>query len=469
MGLTWMSLHYARNHQRLSPWGEYQKIRRDFHEPLAGQPRVEKRIDNTSLYSPVAYLPALLGAWVARGFNCSASGFIYCSRIGSMLSYTLLGWLTIRLLPVLRWTAFLALAAPMAVYQGTVVTADTTAISTTLLAVALVLNIAMCETRWPLARVAALAIVLGAMTLCKSAYAPVVILVLGIPVSRWPGHRWLYPLAIIVGCACVAGAWIWLARPLGTNLTEIPDPARQSQWVQQHPLLLAQAILRTTWREKFFYVQSYVGYFGWLDFFLPTAAIFFWLALFLSTAITTADTLLVSWRMRLAAAAGLLGSLAMIFVSQYILWTGYQNKWVDGVQGRYLIPLGLLLPVILHANLRPRWPDRTLVAIAADIWDAPLLRSTSTFSVGRAQEEAPAIVVIAGASSQVERKLVLTRADGFHPPALPIHAQSVAGGTCVPFGRFSGTGSSLAAGRLCVRSTPSSITWRILISALFWI
>jgi uncharacterized membrane protein len=47
------------------------------------------------------------------------------------------------------------------------------------------------------------------------------------------------------------------------------------------------------------------------------------------------------------------------------VWSGYRAPLVGGVQGRYLIPLALLIPIIAHAHLRPRWGERTVVVIIA--------------------------------------------------------------------------------------------------------
>jgi uncharacterized membrane protein len=363
--LQWMGAHYARDHARPSPWVAFEKIRHDFHQPLSREPRVQVPIENTSLYSPLAYLPALCGAWVARAFNCSASGFLYCGRFTCMTFYATLGWLTVRFMPVLKWSACIALTAPMSMFQGTVLTADTTAISFTLLATALVLNISMKESRWPIARVVALAAVMVAVALCKTAYAPVALLTLGIPPRKWPGRWWLYPLTIIGACACADGAWIWLVRPLSTSLTSVPSPRLQVRWIEAHPLSLLSVILRTVWHEKVFYLRSALGYFGWLDVFLPMPAIYFFALLYLSSAMTTSDATLLDLPMRLAAAAALMASLGIIFVSEYIVWSGYRAPLVGGVQGRYLIPLALLIPIIAHAHLRPRWGERTVVVIIA--------------------------------------------------------------------------------------------------------
>lgn len=55
----------------------------------------------------------------------------------------------------------------------------------------------------------------------------------------------------------------------------------------------------------------------------------------------------------------LLAAILLIFLLEYLSWTALGAGFVDGVQGRYFLPIALFLPCLLPAL--PAWACRTLL------------------------------------------------------------------------------------------------------------
>ena len=138
--------------------------------------------------------------------------------------------------------------------------------------------------------------------------------------------------------------------------------AAQTHALLLHPRLLATLVWTTVqgqWLRHGDIFQGFVGVLGWLDTPLPASY-------YLLTAVMLMLALMVSTRdhqpletnlRRLAAAALFLGAVCAVFLLEYLSWSPVGGRVVEGVQGRYFLPivpfLGFVLP---RARFRtPTW------------------------------------------------------------------------------------------------------------------
>ena len=97
------------------------------------------------------------------------------------------------------------------------------------------------------------------------------------------------------------------------------------------------------------YAAQFVGNFGWLDTPLPRAATVLWALLLLAAACTGGNPALAlaAWQRWLAAAVTG-GVLLFISLSQYVTWTPLGANFVDGLQGRYFLPLAPVAAILFY-------------------------------------------------------------------------------------------------------------------------
>jgi uncharacterized membrane protein len=97
------------------------------------------------------------------------------------------------------------------------------------------------------------------------------------------------------------------------------------------------------------YGASFVGIFGWLDTPLPRPAMVLWGLLLLAAALTGGDPALAlaAWQRRLAVAITV-AVLLLLSLSQYVTWTPLGAGFVDGLQGRYFLPVAPVAAILFY-------------------------------------------------------------------------------------------------------------------------
>jgi uncharacterized membrane protein len=156
------------------------------------------------------------------------------------------------------------------------------------------------------------------------------------------------------------------------------DPAAQWQTLLRHPIDTLSLPFTTFYGDWKLLLAAAVGALGPLDFALP-----FWLyrVWYVALAVTGAGMLLGLLRPGQqpprwaggAAALAVLAALYAVFLLQYFAWTAVGADHVEGVQGRYMLPL---LPILVCALPGPGgWSGRLFAAptVAASLLTATAL------------------------------------------------------------------------------------------------
>lgn len=200
------------------------------------------------------------------------------------------------------------------------------------------------------------------VTLCKFAYLPLILLVLLIPPSRFGGkeRRFKFVAALIAVNLFVSLAW--LSQTAGTPLVLRPDRpdvnvSRQLAYVEQHPMAFLPAIARGLASDGPFLLHSFVGYLGWLDNPVsPVVAWLYWLALIFACWPTDGDPPAPARRHLVLMAASICACTLIFATFDYLGWTPVGSSRVIGVQGRYFIPLGAAMLILIWGVMR-RFPS----------------------------------------------------------------------------------------------------------------
>ncbi len=308
-------------------------------------------------YTPVPYIPQIAAALITRLIPTRPVITFYLGRLFNAIAYVLLIALAIRIAPALRWLFAAAALLPMALYLAASWSPDAMTIATSFLFAAALLRGARTSRD-----VALLAICGAVVGLCKPAYFLIALLALVTPIVRGYGRA----IIIVATAAGVAIAMWSAARTFAPARPDAHiDPAAQVQCIRHQPTRFIEA-LRSEMR--FDYVRQAVGRLGLLDVSLPDAVVWAELLLLLLCAWTAGN---VSVPVRLAALIVSLSTIAGVALSLYIGWTPPCARSIDGLQGRYLLPIVPVLFAIVGMPLvRREQVTRialTLVAIAANV------------------------------------------------------------------------------------------------------
>jgi uncharacterized membrane protein len=364
------------------------QIRAGLSVPLDPGVRTFLAFPNAAIYTFVPYIPQTLVILAGRGLGAPPLATFYAARLATLLAATFLTAYAIRRAPALRWLLVLIALTPMALHQRASVSADALTIAAAFVLGALAARLAFRE-GGPADAVAGrrdflllTAAALG-LCLCKPAY---VLLGAGalclVPASRVPGGRRSQALAGL------ALGLVFVAALAGSRFSEsafrpgvgVDSPAQIHDAVRE-PLRFLGVVVHDYWIHADRYLVQLVGQLGWLDVKLPVAFLavylFFLLAFGLLDGLDgeAGRTSIAPWQRGVLAVA-VLGTLLLVSASQYAVWTPYRSTGVEGLQGRYFLPVAPIAVWLFHlrpgrlsawAGTRLGWAAAGLTALSAAV------------------------------------------------------------------------------------------------------
>lgn len=276
-----------------------------------------------AFYTPVPYTPQITACFLGNTLGVRPLYTFYLGRLFNAAAFLLLALYAMRRL---RVSAAVALV-PMALYLAASFSPDAMTLGVAMVVTALVL---VPDRLWKLI---AAALVLA---LCKPVYF---LLPLAALVTMRQRARFAMVLPIILGVALsasVASRNVWSMRG------DAPTDARaQMENVINAPMRFAGIAARDLLANGDAYAHQMIGVLGWVDVPLPMSV-----ALLMLVALFFVSTPPIDVRTRVVCLAIVIVTIGGISLSQYLAWTPPGAMSVDGIQGRYFLPL---LPMLLAA------------------------------------------------------------------------------------------------------------------------
>jgi uncharacterized membrane protein len=340
--------------RRIAP----EKILRALQVPLDEERRRFTDYRTSAQFTLVSYLPQAAGIAVARWLGTPALGLLYAARLANLFAATALIALGLRRLPSFPWLMTMLALTPMAIFLRGSASADTLTMAAAFLLTGTVARLAWAEeARGGWGDVATLTACSAALCLSKPVYVTLAFLVLLIPAARLPGGRRgpaLLLFAAVTAAAFGMGMATAGAVDVPVRLDAPVDRDHQIESALAEPLRVARIITEDYLRMGWRYVAQIVGQLGWLDANLPKPLLWGYAFLLgLLVLFDTRRTVAVSPGQRLLLALVALATLALVSASQYAAWTPYGADYVEGIQGRYFIPLAPAAAWIFHTRRQP--------------------------------------------------------------------------------------------------------------------
>lgn len=326
-----------------------------FSVPLDRSMRRFVGFENTTVQTPISYLPQSLGLSLGKAFDLGPLTLLYLGRGANLITSLLITLLAIRAAPVFKWVFALLALMPMAVFQMASVSADAFTNAVSLLFTAMILRLALTESAVDARALAALLVTSVFLSLAKLAYAVLILLFLAVPVSRLGGRRrYLAVFAALVSLNVAAlGGWVFVMKDVYVPITWMGhvDPAEQLRWIAANPMHFAGMLLdRFSGANAGALWDLMVGrILGWLDTPIPLISIKSYQFVLIATALfDSRSEIRVGARTKIVALAVLIVGLATIGTMVFLQGHPVGANYVADIHGRYLIPLSPLLLLLLY-------------------------------------------------------------------------------------------------------------------------
>lgn len=318
---------------------------------------------NTAIYPPILYLPAAFAIGAARAVGTTQLVGFYAGRIANVLAAVIVLYLLLgragRLAPFVLCCA----AVPVALFGTASLSADA-------LLMPLTIGFACLLARLPVQsrerQPWALAVATVLLTVGKIAYVP--LSAAPVIAAAWLDQGWSARVRFLaVTCAIAVAGWAAWAWAVHADVFSIRpgvavDPAGQLKWIAAHPRWFLHMAAHQIVADRRTLTLGVFGWrMGWGNIGLPG-----WTSIVTALALAVAGCGVPAegarpWPLFAVFAAMTVVCAAVIGTLLYLQYNAVGASSIEGVQGRYLLPL-----VIFLAPWVPR-PRRTLPLASGEV------------------------------------------------------------------------------------------------------
>jgi len=315
-----------------------------------------ENFQNTAQYGPLLYLPQAIAIDAGRLTGLSVARTLVLARLSNGLTACLVGFLALLLCEHAIALTFFTLLLPMTLSEFGSASQDALIISLSLLVVAIGSRVLVQKRPASTVEFATFACVLAATTMARPSQIALAALTPLFVSRRDPG--WLHKSIIAVATAAIIAGWSKVLPQL------LPEPPPGASYVDQFrhivvdPVWFPSVIWQSLSDQAGWLLETVVGRLGWLDTVMPAwyyaaATVVFFCALLAPSNVR------LGLGSAFVAGSTLLATFVAICGALYLSWTPVDKPTIDGLQGRYILPvlplLGWLVPNRLAALLRPAW------------------------------------------------------------------------------------------------------------------
>ena len=323
---------------------------------------VEINVQNQPI---IAYLAPAFGAKLAMNLSAYYGGevssvvLLQFARFFSLLIYSIICYFAIKITPKFKNSFFAILLLPMSLFLRSTVSYDGFILAITALTLSNILRLIEIKNVKFRKRDFIFFVVTGFLLLnVKTIYSIVLAGLLAVPDDKFDGkkRKWKNFIAMIfiVLTVSVARKFLYSRFPSASN----PLFEKQIQFIINHPINYLKIVVYNFMSELRIMSIWMIGTYGCLDTVIPLI-IHFLIKLYLFFVIMIDafhEKISISVKMKIMYFVLILFAVFSIYSYMYIYWTPLVTNEVGGsnirgVQGRYYIPLLLLLPIIFNNNI----------------------------------------------------------------------------------------------------------------------
>lgn len=334
------------------------------------------RVKSTGGFHPfIAYIPQTLGVLLARLLGMNVLNTLYFARMMNVLLYGVLGYWTIKRIPIGKHIIFALALTPIAISQAASASTDGLCNMLAFLFLAYVLDYTFTEREdLGIKDMLPLAGILIGLAFCKYLYAVIGILVFLIPMKKFGNAKnyWKTFGAIVVPLLLLFVLYYgFVAGNLIQNSTykENVNPGEQLVFAFDNIKFTIQVFKNTVEGRTWYYLEQF-NTLGALNFKLGLLIeiVPAFLLVVVLTDNTSEHCLLNTKQKALLSLTGI-GIIALVMFSMYLVWTEVGNEIIEGVQARYFIPaLPLLFLGFQIRGIENKVQNYTMKVAAASVF-----------------------------------------------------------------------------------------------------
>lgn len=333
-------------------WEKYGKLTLDAHD------YVYNDVETRSVYSPPLLLPqALVMRLFGRNWQLPALFVFYSTRLIGLLSYTLLVWLAVRLIPQGKWILAVLVSSPVAILQAATISADAINNGIAFLFIGGTLAIAQRKEihwkEWLFLVTLFFLLFWGKFNIVPLAILPFLIIC---PIQFKMRHGYLTLLIVTAGlCLLEVLGWNMLASSGARADPEGVSIVGQIRFIAANPIMFSTVIANDVWGRSVDYVRNWIAIYSYNYWPVPTWTYYLYMAGLLAALFVKENENGINKWFRIVLVIVFAISYLGTIISLYIAYTPVGSNSVDGIQGRYFITVMPLLFLALTGSPYQKW------------------------------------------------------------------------------------------------------------------
>ncbi|MDD3453390.1 MAG: DUF2142 domain-containing protein [Bacilli bacterium] len=319
--------------------------------------RLEANYDDTtdvsvSAYNIFVYFPGTIGIEIGKILNLPIYLGFYFARILCFITYLIIAYYIIKILPVGKNIAFVYMLNPMMMQQSISLSADNLINLYCLLFIAYVIKLKYQKEYLSKKELLVLGILMFLIAISKYVYIPIVLLSIILFSKSKKNKKNLIILIIvaIILCCLTYGytSFFTKSTPNPYVIENNISTTEQLKNIIKSPLVLLKMYYYTFINLGDYFLETFIGAkLGWLNIGVNGLVIkIYMMLLILSPFLFKEENRLNKKEKYLFVGVSIVIFL-LIILGLYLSWTGVGQLVALGIQGRYFIPFAILLFIVL--------------------------------------------------------------------------------------------------------------------------
>ncbi len=339
---------YSVNVEKVYSSKSYSDVISNMNMKLEGKKKLYT-YTNKSLYSFVCYIPQAIGVGIANILKLPIVFQILLGKIFNFSFYVLAIYLAIKYIPVKKELIFFMSLLPISMQEATSLSADSMTIWATFSLFAFTMWSKIKEIKFTKRHYIILSLLLLFISLSKIVYLPLCFLILLIPTSCFKSKKQkiIYCCFVLFVSILFNMIWLKISAPYLDQFmsSRKSNSSDQLMYIISNPLEYVLILFNTVDKFLFTYSEQMIGYSlgAWT---VNTSYIFAAVSLIMLLYMVVKNNrkvFLLNNYEKIFSFLILIGTTLLIFTSLYLQWTELRAHFVDGIQGRYFIPL---IPIV---------------------------------------------------------------------------------------------------------------------------
>ena len=297
-------------------------------------------------YHPIEYTPHIIGMLTGKILNLPLLITIYIAKLFNCIACILILYFCIKYIPILKEFVFFTAFLPITMQSITSLSADGFIIATAIALISFVLytNYTM-KTKLTKKHILLLFILCLILSLSKVVYAMLCFLLFAIPRQRFKSQKNKIIIIFTIGIICFIALFSWLIIS-STPGAEV-DPTNHNT-LFHNPILYLSILIKSFSANFSLYLNGALGGFlEWFNVVLSPLYLFPSLIIFVIYCYQNREKYYTNQTIRILSAVIFLVIAIATFTAMYTGWTKPGETTIDGVQGRYFLPILLLIPLFI--------------------------------------------------------------------------------------------------------------------------